>query len=104
MPYLIITYDHPNMEEKRETVREAHRAHLASAGKKLLGSEALLAEDGVTIVGGASLLDTDRKEEAVRFEAEDPYAEAGIRRKVMIVPWRSRWWRGGFSLQGWTQY
>ena len=100
MAYLIVAYDHEGMEEERERVRDGHRQHLAAQGKKLLASGALLAEDGITIVGGASLLDTDSREEAVRFEAEDPYAKAGIRRDVRVIEWRLRWWLGEFDAAG----
>ncbi len=100
MAYLIIAFDHEGMEEQRERVRDGHRQHLAAQGKRLLASGALLAEDGATIVGGASLLGTDSREEAVRFEAEDPYAKAGIRREVRIVEWRLRWWLGAFDAAG----
>lgn len=100
MPFLIIAEDHIDKEIERETVREAHRAHLASAGSKLLASGAILASDGKTVVGGASLLDTDDEDEARRFEREDPYAQAGIRAKVTIIPWRLRWWCGQFSVTG----
>ena len=44
--------------------------HLAAQGRKLLASGALLAVDGKTVVGGASLIDTDNYQEAARFEAE----------------------------------
>ena len=104
MPYLILADDHPGMERQREDVRAAHRAHLASVGGRLLASGALLGADGQTITGGASLLDTDDEAEARRFEAEDPYAKAGIRTKVTIIPWRLRWWRGMLSADGFARY
>lgn len=100
MPYLIIAYDHPGMEARREAVRDAHRAHLAGQGARLLASGALMGADGVSIEGGASLLDTEDRAEAVRFEAEDPYAKAGIRARVEIVPWRLRWCMGQFDAGG----
>jgi len=100
MPYLILARDHEGMQEKREAVRDAHRTHLAAQGKRLLASGALLALDGRTVIGGASLFDTDDYEEAIRFEAEDPYAKAGIRAQVEIVEWRLRWWLGQFSAGG----
>lgn len=104
MPYLIIAKDHPGKEAERESIREAHRRHLASAGKKLLASGALLSEDGKAIIGGASLLDSEDEEEARRFEADDPYAKAGIRAEVNIIRWRLRWWRGLFSADGFPEY
>lgn len=100
MPYLILARDHEGMEAKREEVRDAHRIHLAAQGKKLLSSGALLAADGETVIGGASLLDTENYEEAARFEAEDPYAKAGIRARIEIVEWRLRWWLGQFDAGG----
>ena len=100
MPYLILAHDHEGMEAKREEVRDAHRTHLAAQGRKLLASGALLALNGRTVIGGASLFDTDNYDEAARFEAEDPYAKAGIRARVEIVEWRLRWWLGQFSADG----
>lgn len=100
MPFLITAYDYPNKETELEDVRQAHRDYLASFGKRLLGSGALLDETGKKIVGGASLFDTDDRGEALRFESEDPYAKAGIRADVTIVPWRLRWWVGEFDADG----
>lgn len=100
MAYLILAYDHPGMEAAREAVRAAHRAHLASAGPRLLASGALLGDDGETVIGGASLLAADSYEEAVRFEAQDPYALAGLRKSVTVMPWRLRWWCGEFAADG----
>lgn len=102
MPYLITAYDHPDMATEREEVRQAHREYLASFGKRLLASGALLDETGEKIVGGTSLLDTDDQLEAQRFESEDPYAKAGIRADVKIVQWRLRWWVGEFDSNGHT--
>lgn len=100
MPFLILAYDHPDKDPEREAVRDAHRAYLASFGARILASGALLAEDGRTIIGGASLLDTSSYDEAARFEAEDPYAQAGLRKSVTILPWRLRWWVGAFAVEG----
>lgn len=100
MPYLIIAHDHEGMERAREQVRDAHRQYLAGYGKRLLSSGALLDETGTRIIGGASLLDTEDRHEAERFEARDPYAKAGIRAQVQIIPWRLRWWLGQFDPAG----
>lgn len=100
MPFLILAYDHTNMHAERERVRESHRAHLASIGGRLLASGAILGEDGKTIIGGASLVDLETLEEARRFESEDPYAKAGIRKSVTVLTWRLRWWSGVFDPNG----
>lgn len=100
MPFLIIAHDHDGMDEAREQVRQAHRDYLASYGRKLLSSGALLDETDQQIIGGASLIDTEDRQEAIRFEADDPYAKAGIRAQVQIIPWRLRWWVGQFDPAG----
>ena len=100
MPYLILAHDHAGMEAKREEVRDAHRTYLAAQGRKLLASGALLAPDGMTVIGETSLFDTEDYEEAARFESDDPYAMAGIRARVEIVNWRLRWWLGEFNVSG----
>ena len=67
MAYLIYAIDHEGMHNNREEIREAHRNHLRSIGIKLLASGALLAEDGQTVLGGISLVDTDDYADAERF-------------------------------------
>lgn len=96
MPYLIYAIDHDGMDEIRENLRQKHRDHLSSAGKKLLGSGALLSEDGVKIIGGLPNLDTSDKQEAQYFADSDPYSVAGIRKETIVIKWRRRWLDGEF--------
>jgi uncharacterized protein len=98
MPYLIyaVNHDHESIETRKKEVQEAHRDHLRGAGKKLLASGALLAEDGKTVIGGLSLLDTDDFSIAEKFALEDPYQKAGLRKELKILKWRKRWWEGQF--------
>ena len=72
MPYLILAHDHEGMEAKREEVRDAHRTHLAAQGRKLFASGALLALDGRTVIGGASLFDTDNYERPLASRRKIP--------------------------------
>ena len=96
MPYLIYAIDHDGMHETREKLRGNHREHLASAGTKLLAAGALLDDDGMTVIGGLSILDTVDREEAQRFADADPYSRAGIRRETRVIRWRRRWLDGDF--------
>ncbi len=91
MPYLIYAIDHDGMDKVREAFRQKHRDHLGSIGKKLLGSGALLSEDGEKIIGGLSILDTSDKQEAQHFADGDPYRGAGIRKETTVIKWRRRW-------------
>jgi uncharacterized protein YciI len=96
MPYLIYARDFDNKSELREGLREAHRSRLRAQGKKLLASGALLDNDGKTVIGDISLLDTEDPKEAEAFANEDPFAKAGIRQETQILQWRRRWWNGSF--------
>lgn len=96
--YLIYAIDNENMNAKREEIREKHRTHLRSMGKKLLASGALLSDDGKTVIGGISIIDTNDYAEAERFALDDPYQQAGIRKELKILRWRKRWWEGKFLL------
>lgn len=96
MAYLIYALDYANQSDVREKLRDAHRHHLKHIGNKLMASGALLGEDGSTVIGGVSLLDTDDLKEAEKFADDDPYTKAGIRKEVKILKWRKRWWDGVF--------
>jgi len=96
MPFLIYANDYEGNEEVRENLRDAHREHIKSAGKKILASGALLADDKITVIGGVSLLDTESREEAEKFAFEDPLEKAGIREKTLVLRWRRRWLDGKF--------
>jgi uncharacterized protein YciI len=96
MPFLIYAVDHEGRDTLRESLREAHRTHLRSAGSSLLASGALLADDHATVIGGISLLDTEHRAEAELFAAADPFAKAGLRRETHVIYWRRRWWEGSF--------
>jgi uncharacterized protein YciI len=99
MPYLVYALDHDGMNNKREEIRNEHRKYLKSYGNKIIASGALLDEDKETVIGGITLLDVENKNEAIRFEQEDPYAKLGIRKDVNIVYWRKRWFNGEFLLK-----
>ncbi len=96
MPYLIYARDFEEMDVQREQIRDAHREHLRSIGDKLLASGALLDDDGITVIGGISLIDMEDRSEAEKFAYNDPYAKAGIRKETLILKWRQRWWNGIF--------
>lgn len=96
MPFLIFANDYEGKEKLRESLRDAHREHIKSAGKSVLAAGALLADDKITVIGGMSLLDTESREEAEIFAFEDPFEKAGIREKTLILRWRRRWLDGEF--------
>jgi uncharacterized protein len=99
MAYVVTVQHHPGKSDLRESLREAHRRHLASAGDALIGAGAVLDEDG-EITGGMIILDEPDRDAAEAFDRRDPYAEAGLIRSREITRWRLRWSFGEFRADG----
>ena len=56
----------------------------------------LLDDDGKTIIGGISIIDTEDRSEAEKIASDDSYEKAGIRQETLVLKWRKRWWNGAF--------
>ncbi|HWQ39309.1 MAG TPA: YciI family protein [Burkholderiales bacterium] len=88
MPYAIQTQDKPDSAEIRAANRAAHLEYLTRNKDKLLAAGALINDDGSGGHGGILIIDTDDRQEAERFVAEDPFTKAGLFEKVTITRWR----------------
>ena len=53
-----------------------------------------LNDDGSVGTGGIIILDTDDREEAELFAANDPYTKAGLFESVEITRWRKVFFNG----------
>lgn len=98
MPYVILATDHIDIDDQRAEVRQEHFEYLKSHAAVLLASGALLDDDGKTVIGGMTILNVESRNEAERFESEDPYAKAGLRKRVEIFRYRRPWWEGDFDM------
>lgn len=88
MPYMIETWDRAGAEELRARTRPAHIAYLEANLGKLLAAGAKLADDGETALGTLYVVDTDSRDEAQRFVAEDPFTKAGVPGQIIVTRWR----------------
>lgn len=88
MPYMVIADDRPDSADLRARIRPSHIAYLESNLPKLLGAGAKMADDGVTAIGSLYLIDTDSREEAERFVAEDPFMREGVFAGFVATRWR----------------
>jgi len=88
MPFLIETFDKPNLQALRLEVRQAHLDYLDTHLEILLACGAKLSDDGETASGGIYLLDLDSREEAERFINADPFYQAELFVEVKIMRWR----------------
>lgn len=88
MPYVVETWDKPDSLALRLSVRPQHIAFLEANTRRLLGAGAKLSDDGETMLGTIYIVDTDSREEAERFVAEDPFSKAGLPGRVVATRWR----------------
>jgi len=88
MPYMVVAKDKPNTQALRAKVRPAHIAYLESHLDTLIGAGAQMADDGVTAIGSLYLIDTDKREEAEAFVANDPFMTNGVFGEAVATRWR----------------
>ena len=88
MPYLIVTYDKPDYGRLRQQTRPEHLTFLESNKAKLLACGAKLDDLGASASGGIYILDTEDRQEAESFIADDPFTKAGLFERVEISRWR----------------
>jgi len=88
MPFLIETFDRPDLQALRLEVRKAHLDYLDANVELLLACGAKLSDDGETASGGIYLVDLDSREEAERFINADPFHQAELFAEVKIMRWR----------------
>ena len=94
MPFLISMKDKPGSAALRQATREAHLEYIAPYTNRLLAGGGFLNDDGSVGTGGIIILDTDDREEAELFAANDPYTKAGLFESVEITRWRKVFFNG----------
>jgi uncharacterized protein YciI len=88
MPYIIQTRDKAGLGHVRAECRAEHLEYLNKNLKKLLAAGALTDDDGTGGHGGVIILDTDDRDEAEKFIANDPFSRAGLFESVNVTCWR----------------
>ncbi len=90
MHYVVHCLDFEGAVEKRLAHYEAHKTYLASAPVKTIISGPLLADDEETMIGSCFVLEADNLAEVEAFNANDPFAKAGLWERVSIRPFNKR--------------
>ncbi|MCO4888459.1 YciI family protein [Cupriavidus sp. WGtm5] len=90
MFYVIHAVDKPDALSLRLANYDAHKAYLAQARIKTLISGPLVADDGETMIGSFFLVEAENKGDAVAFNANDPFAHAGLWQQVSIHAFNKR--------------
>jgi uncharacterized protein YciI len=93
MPFAIIAHDAPGAAALRAQLRQQHVDYLRERVEMILAGGALLDESGRP-VGGLLIIDTDDRQAAEAFSAEDPFCSGGVFGTVEVVPWRKTFFDG----------
>ena len=88
MPYIIQTRYKADSGDLHAQTRAAHLEYLKLNLGSLLAAGGLIDDDGSGAHGGVIILDTDDREVAESFIANDPFSKAGLFESVNVTRWR----------------
>jgi uncharacterized protein len=98
MPYIIETWDKPDHQAVRQANRGVHLEYLKAHAHRLLACGAKLNDDGSDRGGGLYIVDTEDRDDAENFIAEDPFSKAGLFERVKVTRWRKAFLDGRYLL------
>ena len=88
MLFVVQCLDKPDGAELRAKTRPAHLDYLKTIADKVRIAGPLLDEGGEKPIGSLLILEAQDRAAAEALAAGDPYAKAGLFRKVAIAPWK----------------
>lgn len=88
MAYIIETRYKEGSDDVFAECRPQHLEYLTENIDKILAGGALLDDVGTSPHGGVIILDTDDREEAEDFIANDPFNRGGLFESVTVTRWR----------------
>lgn len=88
MPYVIQTFDKPNHGHVRVANRAEHRKYLEDNAHRILASGGMMTDDGGDGNGAITIVDTEDRQEAEKFIADDPFSRVGLFERVVVTRWR----------------
>jgi len=86
--YIIETRYKEGSDDVFAECRPQHLEYLTENIDKILAGGALLDDAGTSPHGGVIILDTDDREEAEDFIANDPFNRGGLFENVTVTRWR----------------
>jgi uncharacterized protein YciI len=90
MKFAVHCLDHKDALQRRLENYEAHKAHLAGGDVRTVISGPLLAPDGETMIGSLFVFEATTLSDVEAFNANDPFARAGVWAEVRIHPFNLR--------------
>jgi uncharacterized protein YciI len=84
MHFVVHCLDDPGALPVRLSKYEAHKRYLASGAVTTVVSGPLLDDDGKTMIGSMFIFEAPTKQHVVDVNSQDPFAKAGVWRRVNI--------------------
>jgi hypothetical protein len=91
MIYIFHLLDRPGAAELRQRIRPAHKAYLAAVADRIAFAGPLLADDGQTMIGSLLAIDFPDRASAERWQAGEPFTQAGVYDRVSVLPFANLW-------------
>ncbi len=88
MLFAMMCFDKEDGLETRLGSREEHMAYLKGLGDKVLLGGPYTSNDGEKPIGSLLIIEAENRQEIQAIADNDPYAKAGLFRKVEILPWK----------------
>jgi hypothetical protein len=93
--WVIQCEDNDNTAELRAINLDTHPAYLASQKDIIVVCGATLSDDGEQMIGSCFVVAVDSREAAEAFNANDPFAKAGVFKSVNVKRMRKGQWNPG---------
>jgi uncharacterized protein YciI len=90
MRFVVHCLDKPDALPRRLENYEAHKKYLSTGDVRSVISGPLVADDGETMIGSLFIFEAASKDDVVAFNANDPFAKAGVWEKISIHPFVMR--------------
>ncbi len=87
MFFLMQCIHHPDMDSRRDMLRSAHRAWVASGGNglaRVLVGSAMQMDNGA-VLGNFGILEADSQAKAMAFAEGDPFASGGVVSDIQLT-------------------
>ncbi|MBU7575771.1 MAG: YciI family protein [Hydrogenophaga sp.] len=91
MIFVFHLLDRPGAAALREAMRPSHKAYLARVADRIAFAGPLTSDDGAAMVGSLLAIDFENREEAARWQRNEPFTQAGLYASASVHAFDNLW-------------
>ena len=91
MIYVFHLLDKPDGLALRQRLRPEHKAYLGAMADRIAFAGPLLSDDGATMIGSVLAIDFDSRQDALQWQADEPFTKAGLYASVQLHAFQNLW-------------